>query len=139
MQTGPSQIQIKKPLYLTAQGLLFIKTYSAVIAPVGQAPSHAPQSTQEAASTTAVSSRVIAPTGQVSTQAPQATQASVTVWAIVILLISVLCDVSVPLRPCTAGSASVEYILAFQTAFFKGRNGNSFVKMPHFLEILNVL
>ena len=53
--------------------------YSAWIAPVGQTPAQAPQSTQEAASTTALSSMVIAPTGQVSTQAPQATHSLETV------------------------------------------------------------
>ena len=53
--------------------------YSAWIAPVGQTPSQAPQSTQEAASTTALSSMVIAPTGQVSTHAPQATHSLETV------------------------------------------------------------
>ena len=53
--------------------------YSAWIAPVGQTPSQAPQSTQEAASTTALSSMLIAPTGQVSTHAPQATHSLVTV------------------------------------------------------------
>ena len=45
----------------------------------GQTPSQAPQSTQEAASTTALSSMVIAPTGQVSTHAPQATHSLETV------------------------------------------------------------
>ena len=53
--------------------------YSAWIAPVGQTPSQAPQSTQEAASTTALSSMLIAPTGQVSTHAPQATHSLETV------------------------------------------------------------
>ena len=53
--------------------------YSAWIAPVGQTPSQAPQSTQVAASTTALSSMVIAPTGQVSTHAPQATHSLETV------------------------------------------------------------
>ena len=55
------------------------KNYSGWIAPVGQAPSQAPQSMQAEASTTALSAMLIAPTGQVSTQAPQATHSLVTV------------------------------------------------------------
>lgn len=57
----------------------FKTNYSALIAPVGQAPSQAPQSMQLPASTTALSAMLIAPTGQVSTQAPQATHSSETI------------------------------------------------------------
>ena len=58
--------------------------YSAAIAPVGQAPSQAPQSMQESAFTTAAPfSMVIAPTGQAPSQAPQPTHASETLCAII--------------------------------------------------------
>lgn len=58
--------------------------YSATIAPVGQAPSQAPQSMQAPASTTATpSSTFTAPTGQAPSQAPQPMQPSVTLCAIV--------------------------------------------------------
>jgi hypothetical protein len=51
--------------------------YSSLIAPVGQAPSQAPQSMQESASTTYLSSpALIAPTGQAASQLPQDTQSS---------------------------------------------------------------
>lgn len=93
------RIQKARPLQAAQSGKI---AYSAWIAPVGQTPSQAPQSTQEEASTTALSSMLIAPTGQVSTHAPQATHSLVTVWAIVKLLISVL--IVLPYRPCTAAS-----------------------------------
>ena len=58
--------------------------YSAVIAPVGQAPSQAPQSMQASAFTTATPpSMVTAPTGQAPSQAPQPTHASETLCAII--------------------------------------------------------
>jgi hypothetical protein len=61
--------------------------YSAAIAPVGQAPSQAPQSMQAPASTTATPlSRETAPTGQAPSQAPQPTHASETLCAMIILL-----------------------------------------------------
>ena len=60
------------------------ETYSAVIAPVGQAPSQAPQSMQASAFTTATPpSMVTAPTGQAPSQAPQPTHASETLCAII--------------------------------------------------------
>ena len=60
------------------------KNYSAVIAPVGQAPSQAPQSMQASAFTTATPpSTVTAPTGQAPSQAPQPTHASETLCAII--------------------------------------------------------
>lgn len=63
--------------------------YSAVIAPVGQAPSQAPQSMQEPASTTATPPSIAtAPTGQAPSQAPQPTQASETLCAIILTLLS---------------------------------------------------
>ena len=66
-------------------GLLCGETaYSAVIAPVGQAPSQAPQSMQAPASTTATpSSTFTAPTGQAPSQAPQPMHASETLCAII--------------------------------------------------------
>ena len=58
--------------------------YSAVIAPVGQAPSQAPQSMQASAFTTATPfSTATAPTGQAPSQAPQPTHASETLCAII--------------------------------------------------------
>ena len=58
--------------------------YSAVIAPVGQAPSQAPRSMQASAFTTATPpSMVTAPTGQAPSQAPQPTHASETLCAII--------------------------------------------------------
>lgn len=63
--------------------------YSAVIAPVGQAPSQAPQSMQASAFTTATPpSMVTAPTGQAPSQAPQPTHASETLCAIIVLSLS---------------------------------------------------
>ena len=62
--------------------------YSAVIAPVGQAPSQAPQSMQASAFTDATPSTVIAPTGQAPSQAPQPTHASETLCAIIVLSLS---------------------------------------------------
>lgn len=60
------------------------ENYSAAIAPVGQAPSQAPQSMQAPASTTATPpSTVTAPTGQAPSQAPQPTHASETLCAII--------------------------------------------------------
>jgi hypothetical protein len=60
------------------------ETYSAVIAPVGQAPSQAPQSMQASAFTTATPfSTATAPTGQAPSQAPQPTHASETLCAII--------------------------------------------------------
>ncbi len=51
--------------------------YASEIAPVGQAPSQAPQSMQVASSISNLPSpMLIAPTGHVPSQAPQATQAS---------------------------------------------------------------
>ena len=65
------------------------ETYSAVIAPVGQAPSQAPQSMQASAFTTATPpSMVTAPTGQAPSQAPQPTHASETLCAIIVLSLS---------------------------------------------------
>ena len=63
--------------------------YSAAIAPVGQAPSQAPQSMQASAFTTATPfSMVTAPTGQAPSQAPQPTHASETLCAIIVLSLS---------------------------------------------------
>ena len=68
--------------------------YSAAIAPVGQAPSQAPQSMQESAFTTAAPfSMVIAPTGQAPSQAPQPTHASETLCAIIELSFISPCSV----------------------------------------------
>ena len=67
---------------------LSAKNYSAVIAPVGQAPSQAPQSMQASAFTDATPSTVIAPTGQAPSQAPQPTHASETLCAIIVLSLS---------------------------------------------------
>ena len=68
---------------------LSAKNYSAVIAPVGQAPSQAPQSMQASAFTTATPpSMVTAPTGQAPSQAPQPTHASETLCAIIVLSLS---------------------------------------------------
>ena len=66
----------RKRRYFCASSLL-CKFYSAVIAPVGQPSSQAPQSMQTSGSTTYVESPgAIAFTGQASAQAPQETQAS---------------------------------------------------------------
>ena len=70
------------------------ETYSAVIAPVGQAPSQAPQSMQASAFTTATPpSTATAPTGQAPSQAPQPTHASETLCAIIELSFISPCSV----------------------------------------------
>ena len=62
------------------------RDYSAAIAPVGQAPSQAPQSMQASAFTTATPlSMATAPTGQAPSQAPQPTHASETLCAIMMI------------------------------------------------------
>ena len=62
-------------------GFVPARDYSPLMAPVGQAPSHAPQSTQTAGSTLHLSpSWEMASTGQVSLHAPQPTQTSVSIF-----------------------------------------------------------
>ena len=81
-----------------------LKNYSAVIAPVGQAPSQAPQSMQASAFTTATPpSTATAPTGQAPSQAPQPTHASETLCAIIELsFISPVLSIYEEICPCTA-------------------------------------
>ena len=86
--------------------------YSATIAPVGQAPSQAPQSMQAPASTTATpSSTFTAPTGQAPSQAPQPMHASVTLCAIVELSFrpvppsNITGDSPPEVRSCTAAAS----------------------------------